>query len=131
MTKMSEIEAGILQAVRDMKAGKAAKTHTASSLEARRRGRPPLPMVKVSVKLRLDADLLSTLRLSGPGWQTRINETLRNEFMTPKSLSSATPVFEQILINQPAPDVWLKDAMSTGLVHRPYGRAQLDGVYDA
>ena len=29
------------------------------------------------MKLRLDADVLATLRASGDGWQTRINDMLR------------------------------------------------------
>ena len=35
-----------------------------------RRGRPPL-------KLRIDAAVIEHFRATGPGWQTRINETLR------------------------------------------------------
>ena len=42
-----------------------------------RRGRPPLEAPKKAVKLRLDADLVAHFRETGPGWQTRINATLR------------------------------------------------------
>ncbi|MFO1071113.1 MAG: BrnA antitoxin family protein [Geminicoccaceae bacterium] len=42
-----------------------------------RRGRPRLDAPKVSVTLRLDADVLERFRATGPGWQTRINEALR------------------------------------------------------
>ena len=42
-----------------------------------RRGRPHKEAPKVPVKIRLDADLVERLRSTGPGWQTRINETLR------------------------------------------------------
>jgi uncharacterized protein (DUF4415 family) len=42
-----------------------------------RRGRPRMANPKQAVKLRLDADLLAHYRASGPGWQTRINATLR------------------------------------------------------
>ncbi len=41
------------------------------------RGRPSLPVTKISTTLRLDADILESFRKSGPGWQTRINEALR------------------------------------------------------
>ena len=41
------------------------------------RGRPKAAVTKVPVKLRLDADVLSALRASGEGWQTRINDSLR------------------------------------------------------
>lgn len=41
-----------------------------------RRGRPPLARPKEAVKLRLSPDVLDHFRAGGPGWQTRINETL-------------------------------------------------------
>jgi len=44
----------------------------------RRRGRPPSTLKKVEVKLRLDPDVVEKFRATGPGWQTRINDTLRN-----------------------------------------------------
>ena len=43
-----------------------------------RRGRPKLEQPKKQVTLRLDADLLDGLRATGPGWQTRINDVLRD-----------------------------------------------------
>jgi uncharacterized protein (DUF4415 family) len=42
-----------------------------------RRGRPPSPAPKRAIKLRLDPEVLAYYRSKGPGWQTRINETLR------------------------------------------------------
>ncbi len=42
-----------------------------------RRGRPRMANPKQAVTLRLDADVLAHFRASGPGWQTRINATLR------------------------------------------------------
>jgi len=43
----------------------------------RSRGRPPLESTKECIALRLDEDLLTRLRASGRGWQTRINAVLR------------------------------------------------------
>ena len=43
----------------------------------KRRGRPKAASTKEPVKIRLDADVLSALRDTGEGWQTRINDTLR------------------------------------------------------
>jgi uncharacterized protein (DUF4415 family) len=43
-----------------------------------KRGRPRSEAPKVSTTLRLDADVLAHFRKKGPGWQTRINSTLRS-----------------------------------------------------
>ncbi|WP_291736050.1 BrnA antitoxin family protein [Leisingera sp. F5] len=44
------------------------------------RGRPPLPegTKKERVSIMLDPDVLSKLRTSGKGWQTRVNTLLRD-----------------------------------------------------
>jgi uncharacterized protein (DUF4415 family) len=41
------------------------------------RGRPRSPTRKVPLKLRLDPDVIKAFKATGPGWQTRINQTLR------------------------------------------------------
>jgi uncharacterized protein (DUF4415 family) len=43
----------------------------------RGRGRPPLERPKQHVSVRLDADVLTTLKATGPGWQARMNDALR------------------------------------------------------
>jgi uncharacterized protein (DUF4415 family) len=44
----------------------------------RRRGRGPQKMpCKQTTTIRLDADVLAVLRGTGPGWQTRVNDALR------------------------------------------------------
>ena len=43
----------------------------------RRRGRPIGSGAKEQVALRIDRDVLAAFRASGPGWQTRMNEVLR------------------------------------------------------
>jgi len=42
-----------------------------------RRGRPKSVSPKTQVTLRLDADVLTELRATGPGWQTRANAALK------------------------------------------------------
>jgi uncharacterized protein (DUF4415 family) len=42
-----------------------------------RRGRPKAEFTKQAVKIRLDHDLLAALRATGCGWQTRVNDALR------------------------------------------------------
>ncbi len=41
------------------------------------RGRPKADAAKVAVKLRLDPDVIEGFKAGGPGWQTRINTTLK------------------------------------------------------
>jgi uncharacterized protein (DUF4415 family) len=45
--------------------------------QLRRRGRPRLASPKRQVTLRLDADVIEGMRATGPGWQVRVNDTLR------------------------------------------------------
>ena len=42
-----------------------------------RRGRPPLEDPKVSTTIRLSRDVIERFKADGPGWQTRIDEALR------------------------------------------------------
>jgi uncharacterized protein (DUF4415 family) len=46
-------------------------------------GRPKKSDAKKSVHLRLSPDVLSYFRKTGPGWQTRIDETLRRAAKLP------------------------------------------------
>ena len=41
-------------------------------------GRPPSTDPKVPVSIRLDREVVEKFRATGPGWQSRINEALRN-----------------------------------------------------
>lgn len=47
-----------------------------------RRGRPPVETPKIHTGLRLDADVLAAFKAGGRGWQTRINEALRDWLKT-------------------------------------------------
>ena len=42
-----------------------------------RRGRPRSESPKQAIKIRLDPDLLIAIRATGSGWQTRVNDALR------------------------------------------------------
>lgn len=42
-----------------------------------RRGRPPSAAPKEHVNIRLDADIVQSFRRTGDGWQTRLNNALR------------------------------------------------------
>ncbi|MDP1612110.1 MAG: BrnA antitoxin family protein [Sulfuritalea sp.] len=43
-----------------------------------RRGRPPAEVTKTPIKLRLDPDIIAAFKASGRGWQTRMNDALRD-----------------------------------------------------
>ncbi len=49
----------------------------AADIKRRLRGRPRAPAPKHLVSLRLDPDVVERFRATGPGWQSRINEVLR------------------------------------------------------
>ena len=44
----------------------------------RKRGRPAGSATKVQVAIRFDRDVVDAFRASGPGWQTRMNDVLRD-----------------------------------------------------
>lgn len=65
------------------KAKPASEVHApqvASALVKRKPGRPvgSLSATKEQVTLRLDSDVLAKFRATGPGWQTRVNDALRD-----------------------------------------------------
>lgn len=41
-------------------------------------GRPRAEQRKVSTTIRFDADVLAAMKATGPGWQTRINDIVRD-----------------------------------------------------
>jgi hypothetical protein len=57
-----------------------------------RRGRPPSAAPKQAIKLRLDPGVLAHFRDLGPGWQTRINATLRRAAGLKKDRASDPPI---------------------------------------
>ena len=56
-----------------------AHQYQGNTLAKRGRGRPPIPVSerKVPVKIRYDQDVIGTFRQTGKGWQTRMNQALR------------------------------------------------------
>ena len=44
----------------------------------RRRGRPVGSGTKEQIAIRFDSEILDSFRSAGPGWQTRMNEALRD-----------------------------------------------------
>lgn len=52
-------------------------TAAAKEMLTPKRGRPPLATPKEHVNIRLDADVVQSFRRTGNGWQTRLNNALR------------------------------------------------------
>ncbi len=44
----------------------------------RGRGRPMAAVKRPTLNMRVDADVLDAFKATGPGWQTRINDVLKN-----------------------------------------------------
>lgn len=55
-----------------------AKMRPFAEVMAKRIGRPKLERPKEQVSIRYDADVLDAFRASGAGWQTRMNDALRD-----------------------------------------------------
>ncbi|MHB1014353.1 MAG: BrnA antitoxin family protein [Desulfurivibrionaceae bacterium] len=54
----------------------------AAFAEALRRGRPPVDTPRKAINIRLSQDILDTFKATGKGWQTRVNEALREWLKT-------------------------------------------------
>jgi len=53
-----------------------------AAIEKRRAGRPVGSGNKEQVAIRIDKDILSAFRSAGPGWQTRMNDALKDWLKT-------------------------------------------------
>ncbi len=75
--------ADLLLSLDQAKRGEYAAVHTPEMITAyKTRGRPLKANAKQPVKLRLDPDVLAGLRATGRGWQTRVNDTMRDWLRT-------------------------------------------------
>jgi uncharacterized protein (DUF4415 family) len=68
--------------------------------KAARTGRPKSDKPKKAVNLRLDGDVVEHFKAGGPGWQTRINATLRKAAKLPAAPS--VPVRRAAAARSPA-----------------------------
>ena len=48
-----------------------------AEIAKRKAGRPKAAVTKQTIAIRLDPDVLEAFKAPGPGWQTRMNEALR------------------------------------------------------
>lgn len=54
----------------------------ATELLKPKRGRPPVANPKEHLNIRLDADIVDAFRRTGSGWQTKLNDALRDWLKT-------------------------------------------------
>lgn len=52
-----------------------------SASETQKRGRPKLDKPKEQISIRLDRDVLDRWKSTGPGWQKRVNEALKQSIL--------------------------------------------------
>jgi len=78
---LSAFERDLLESIQQMQSGQHAAVHPPAHIAARKRGHPAgsvaLPR-KISTTIRLDEDVMGAFKASGAGWQTRLNEILRD-----------------------------------------------------
>lgn len=79
--EMEQFEKDLLQSIAEMKRGDYAAIHTPQDILARQRGRPVGSVKagrKVQTTIRFDPDVLNALRAIGRGWQTRVNDVMKD-----------------------------------------------------
>lgn len=82
--EMAEFEQAVLRSIGQAKRGETGTVHTPEQIAARR-GRPAGSVKaapKVATTIRFDPDILAALKASGRGWQTRVNDVMREWLKT-------------------------------------------------
>ncbi|WP_260986185.1 BrnA antitoxin family protein [Bordetella genomosp. 13] len=82
---MTDVEAALLQSLDQAVTRQFARVHTPEQIEARRRGRPvgsTAEVRKAATTIRFDEEVLRAFKATGKGWQTRMNEALKDWLRT-------------------------------------------------
>lgn len=83
--EMAEFEAALLRSVDQAVGGKFARVHKPDQISARRRGRPvgsTAEVRKTATTIRFDDDIIQAFKATGRGWQTRMNDALKDWLRT-------------------------------------------------
>ena len=79
--EMRKFEEALMRSVTQAMSGEHARVTTPEQIVARRKGRPVGTVKadsKVQTAIRFDQDVLAALKATGAGWQTRVNDTMRD-----------------------------------------------------
>ena len=88
--EIAKFEADLLRSLDQAQRGEYAAVHTPAHIMARRAGRPvgtTKADAKVSTTIRFDPDVLDALKATGKGWQTRVNDAMRDWAKTHQPLA--------------------------------------------
>lgn len=80
-----EFEAALLRSADDAVKGKFARVHTPAEIKARAPGRPVGSLAatrKTATTIRLDAEIVDAFKAQGRGWQSKINDALKDWLKT-------------------------------------------------
>ncbi len=83
--EIAAFEKGLLESIAQMQRGEYAAVHTPEQITARRAGRPvgtTKAEAKQAVTVRYSPDVLAAFRATGAGWQTRMNDALKDWLRT-------------------------------------------------
>jgi len=78
--EMNEFEQALLRSIEQAKRGEYARISTPGDILARRRGRPVGSVKddkKVQTTIRFDKEVLAALKATGRGWQTKVNDVMK------------------------------------------------------
>jgi len=82
---VAEFEAALLRSADQAVAGQHARVHTPEMISARRRGRPvgsTAEVRKTATTIRFDEEVVQAFKATGSGWQTRMNDALKDWLRT-------------------------------------------------
>lgn len=83
--ELAAFEAALLRSAKQAVSGKHARVHTPEQIAARGRGRPvgsTAEVRKTATTIRFDEEVIQAFKATGRGWQTRMNDALKDWLRT-------------------------------------------------
>ncbi|GHT84570.1 hypothetical protein AGMMS49960_13500 [Betaproteobacteria bacterium] len=78
--EVDAFEQALLRSLEQARSGEAGRVSTPADIAARKRGRPVgsrKTAPKVQTAIRFDPEVIAALKATGKGWQTRVNDVMR------------------------------------------------------